>query len=175
MRRQRQAVRGRAEQLSSAARRDAHFGWAGSWWAANALCSLRPMRHLARHRPRRRGVLVAAVFAVAAVLAPTGLPTGLSAGLAPTSAVFGAAPVLAQTPSGKSATEPASRGEKDVGPGSSKEDNRRQFPLDLQQPHDILGLGILLAAGLGAALALGNAVKVLRGERPRATGKWRPR
>lgn len=115
--------------------------------------------------------MVAAVFAVAAALTLG----GPGAGPAPGFGVFRAAPALAQTPAGKSATEPASRGEKDVGPGSSKEDPRRPFPLDLEQPHDLLGLGILLMAGLAGAFAIGNAVKVLRGERPRATGKWRPR
>lgn len=141
----------------------------GKLVGGNALCSLRRMRRLVRRRSPNLARLLVAVSTLAAVLVLSG------PGAIPVPVVLGATPALAQTPTGKSATEPASRGEKDVGPGSGKEENRRQFPLDLEQPHDILGLGILVIAGLAGALALGNAVKVLRGERPRATGKWRPR
>ncbi len=52
---------------------------------------------------------------------------------------------------------------------------RMKLPLDLEDPQDLVGLGILIATGIGAALAGANMVKQLRGERPQATGRRRPR
>ncbi|MDP8961791.1 MAG: hypothetical protein M3N32_09280 [Actinomycetota bacterium] len=60
-------------------------------------------------------------------------------------------------------------------PESSQESGRMKLPLDLEDPQDLVGLGILIATGIGAALAGANMVKQLRGERPQATGRWRPR
>ncbi len=52
---------------------------------------------------------------------------------------------------------------------------RMKLPLDLEDPEDLVGLGILIATGVGVALAVSNMFKQLRGERPQATGRWRPR
>ncbi|MDP8930249.1 MAG: hypothetical protein M3O70_17190 [Actinomycetota bacterium] len=60
-------------------------------------------------------------------------------------------------------------------PESRHESGRMKLPLDLEDPQDLVGLGILIATGIGAALAGANIVKQLRGERPQASGRWRPR
>ncbi|MFN2556935.1 MAG: hypothetical protein ABR592_08695 [Nitriliruptorales bacterium] len=56
-----------------------------------------------------------------------------------------------------------------------EESGRMKLPLDLEDPQDLVGLGILIVTGIGAALAGANMFKQLRGERPQATGRWRPR
>ncbi|MDQ3931896.1 MAG: hypothetical protein M3252_03535 [Actinomycetota bacterium] len=60
-------------------------------------------------------------------------------------------------------------------PEAGEERGRMKLPLDLEDPQDLVGVGILIATGIGAALAGANVLKQLRGERPQATGRWRPR
>lgn len=60
-------------------------------------------------------------------------------------------------------------------PEGEQGSGRMKLPLDLEDPQDLVGLGILIATGIGAALAGANMLKQLRGERPQATGRWRPR
>ena len=45
--------------------------------------------------------------------------------------------------------------------------------LIMRSPHHIVGSFILLAVGLMVVLAIGNAIKQLRGERGQADGKFR--
>lgn len=60
-------------------------------------------------------------------------------------------------------------------PEGGEESGRMKLPLDLEDPQDLVGLGILIITGIGASLAGANMLKQLRGERPQATGRWRPR
>lgn len=59
-----------------------------------------------------------------------------------------------------------------AGPALATEEpvEKIQFP---QTARDRVGLIILGVTALGAALMVMNAVKQLRGERPKASGKWR--
>ncbi len=60
-------------------------------------------------------------------------------------------------------------------PRAEGDGGRMKLPLDLEDPQDLVGLGILIATGIGTALAGANMIKQLRGDRPQASGRWRPR
>ncbi|MGH3443630.1 MAG: hypothetical protein ACRDUY_16600 [Nitriliruptorales bacterium] len=52
---------------------------------------------------------------------------------------------------------------------------KRPFPIDFEDPQGLFGAILLGIGGLAAALAGANLMKQLRGERPTASGEWRPR
>lgn len=95
-----------------------------------------------------------------------------------------AAPAVAQTPAEEPAgTEAPATGEP-VPPGEEapleegeheEEGVKREFPLDLEDDEGIVGLVFLLISGAVGLFALRTFVKQLRGDRPQASGGWRPR
>lgn len=119
----------------------------GEWWPPGGLDSLPPMGRLKR-----------IVFAVAA--------GSITASLA-------AGPVVAtesgqeQLPPGES--QPVEEGER------IPEESKAKFPLELDDPQGWVGLVLLALTGIGTGAAIGNMLKQLRGERPQASGRWRPR
>ncbi len=88
-------------------------------------------------------------------------------------AAFAAILLLAGPAVAVQSEEPAST--RTSSPEGGEESGRMKLPLDLEDPQDLVGLGILITTGIGAALAGANMFKQLRGERPQATGRWRPR
>lgn len=63
-----------------------------------------------------------------------------------------------------------------VGPAGATEAGGNDEPAKIELPqrqHDFVGLLILGALGVGAAFALNNARKQLRGDRKQATGEFR--
>lgn len=59
--------------------------------------------------------------------------------------------------------------------GEEGSDKPIQFPLDLETPYGLFGMFLILSALAAVGLGLLNAVKNVRGERPKADGSWRPR
>ncbi len=72
-----------------------------------------------------------------------------------------------QPPQGES--RPGEKGERI--PAESK----AEFPLELDDPQDLVGLALLALTGAASVAAVRNVVQQLRGERPQSSGTWRPR
>ena len=73
-----------------------------------------------------------------------------------------------EAPAEPGATAPA--GEHEEG-----EPSRIDLPMEWDNPEDWFSLAMFGVLGLAAMLGLATAVKQLRGERPKASGEWRPR
>ncbi len=58
-------------------------------------------------------------------------------------------------------------------PALAAETSGEKSQVIMRSPHHVVGSFILLAVALMVALAVGNAVKQLRGERRQADGKFR--
>lgn len=95
--------------------------------------------------------------------------------LAPSVAAALAALTLFAGPVAATEEQPAPTGEEAPAEDGHGAPTKRQFPIDLNDPQDLFGAVLIALMGGGAALAGYNVVKQLRGERPSASGEWRPR
>lgn len=100
------------------------------------------------------------------------LARSLAAALAALTVFAGPVAATEEQPTGTTEEAPAEEAPAEEEHG---ERTKRQLPLDLTDPQHLFGAILLGLGGLGAVLAGANLLKQLRGERPTASGEWRPR
>lgn len=101
---------------------------------------------------------------------PISLVLAVAAGLA-----LSAAPAWSTESGTAGDEEPAATTSPAEGESGGHERVKIEPPMTFTDPQDVVGWGLLGLTGLTILAASVNALKQLRGERPRADGSWRPR